>query len=116
MKVNSNHEITTQKQKEDIFSPQWDLNHGPLKQKFSVQPFSYTDPLTDNLTHTTHFLVVVSQTSMVNNADMLTIINYSGDPDTHTQIPDISKYSQDFNTGQVRYSNYEHEFGTTLTY
>ena len=32
------------KMKEVKFSPQWDLNHGPLELKASVLPMRYTDP------------------------------------------------------------------------
>ena len=31
-------EITTQTKEEKLFSPQWDLNHGPLELKASVLP------------------------------------------------------------------------------
>ena len=43
LNVNGNHEITTQKQRRNFFSPLQDLNSGFLEQKSSMLPMSYPD-------------------------------------------------------------------------
>ena len=41
--VIGNHEITTQKRKKKNVLPHRNWNHGPLEQKASMQPMSFTD-------------------------------------------------------------------------
>ena len=43
LRLNGNHEITTQRQKREKIYPPRDLNHSPLELKASVLPLSYTE-------------------------------------------------------------------------